>query len=241
MDYTVGELARLSGLTVRALHHYEQQGLLIPSGRTESGYRQYSERDVVTLHRILAYQQMGLALKDIAPLLGPDATPLESVLQKQIVLVEAQLARQQRLLAMLKRVEQRSREGGPDLADHLLRLMSMMRLYERYFSEEDLARMQSMQAALGPEGLQRLKAELNELLPAMQAALDRGADVREADVLALARRWIALGDVLPEDDALRDKGRAMFSAEPGLQRESGVTPALIAFIDAAVHAAKEAS
>jgi DNA-binding transcriptional MerR regulator len=241
MEYTVGELAKLSGLTVRTLHHYEQQGLLHPSGRTEAGYRQYTERDVVVLHRILAYRQMGLALKDIAPLLGPDAPPLSALLGKQIELAEVQLARQQRLIAMLKRVQARVDEGGEGLADHLLKLMSMSRLYERWMSEEDLAKMQAMQAGLDPQMIRHLRDEVAALVPAMQAALARGADPREPEVAALARRWLALETMFPVDDALRDKGRAMFAGEPGLQRETGITPALIQFIDAAVNAVREAA
>ena len=48
----VGELAKRSGLTVRALHHYDSIGLLHPSGRSESGYRLYSRDDVARLHGI---------------------------------------------------------------------------------------------------------------------------------------------------------------------------------------------
>ena len=83
MAYTVGELAKRSGLTVRALHHCEKLGLLPPSGRTQAGYRLYAERDV-RVHRILAYRQMGVVLKEIAPLLSADAPPLLDVLTRQL-------------------------------------------------------------------------------------------------------------------------------------------------------------
>ena len=45
MSYTVGQLAALAHVTVRARHHYDEIGLLTPSSRTESGYHRYSERD----------------------------------------------------------------------------------------------------------------------------------------------------------------------------------------------------
>jgi DNA-binding transcriptional MerR regulator len=239
MEYTVGELAKLSGLTVRALHHYEQLGLLAPSGRTGAGYRQYAEADVAVLHRILAWQQMGLPLKEIGPLLGPDAPPLEALLARQIVQVEAQLERQQRLLATMRRVAGRAREGGAALTEELLTLMSLMRTYERHFTGEELQRMVDVQARLGPDGVARLKAELGELLPAMRAALARRADPGSDEVRALAQRWIALDEAMPETAALRDKGRAMLAAEPGVQRAAGITPALVEFIDQAIAAWKE--
>ena len=43
---TVGEVAKLAGVTVRALHHYDELGLLTPSGRSEAGYRLYSYEDL---------------------------------------------------------------------------------------------------------------------------------------------------------------------------------------------------
>lgn len=71
--YTVGELARATGLTVRTLHHYDRIGLLQPTDRSPSGYRLYGREDVRRLYRILALRQLGLGLKDIDARLGQDA------------------------------------------------------------------------------------------------------------------------------------------------------------------------
>src|SRR5688572_9531322 len=49
----VGEVAALAGVTVRTLHHYDRIGLLSPSGRTSSGYRQYGPADLDRQHRVL--------------------------------------------------------------------------------------------------------------------------------------------------------------------------------------------
>ncbi|WP_235564540.1 MerR family transcriptional regulator [Modestobacter sp. Leaf380] len=51
MSHTVGELARLAGVTVRTLHHYDRIGLLTPSGRTAAGYRVYDVTDVDRLQQ----------------------------------------------------------------------------------------------------------------------------------------------------------------------------------------------
>src|SRR3569623_379879 len=68
----IGEVAAATGLTVRTLHHYDEIGLLAPSGRTEAGYRLYSDGDVRRLYRIVALRRLGLALGEIAPLLEGD-------------------------------------------------------------------------------------------------------------------------------------------------------------------------
>ena len=70
--YGVGDVAAMAGVTVRALHHYDEIGLLVPSERSDAGYRLYSVADVERLARIMAYRACGVGLPDIGALL--DAT-----------------------------------------------------------------------------------------------------------------------------------------------------------------------
>jgi DNA-binding transcriptional MerR regulator len=240
MEHTIGELARRSGLTVRALHHYEKLGLLRPSARTEAGYRLYGQDDILTLHRILAYQQMGLALKDIGPLLGPQAPPLADLLARQIDIAQDELTRQQNLLAMLKRVASRASAGGPELSDQLLSLMALRRNYERWFSEAEMQKLLDAQNTLGEAGMARMKAEWARLVPALRLQMERGAGPRTPAVRALARRWIALGEGLPDDEEVRRKARDMFARQPELLQGTGLTLELLDFLDRAVAAEKTA-
>lgn len=62
---TVNEVAKLSGITVRTLHYYDQIELLIPSACTKSNYRLYSSMDVEKLQQILFFKEIGLDLKQI--------------------------------------------------------------------------------------------------------------------------------------------------------------------------------
>lgn len=59
----IGELAKLIGLTARALHHYDAIGLVTPSAR--SGYRLYNRQGIARLHRIQALRGLGLSLAEI--------------------------------------------------------------------------------------------------------------------------------------------------------------------------------
>ncbi|MCL2573544.1 MAG: MerR family transcriptional regulator [Defluviitaleaceae bacterium] len=72
---TVGQLAKKMGITVRALHHYDKQKLLSPSGESEGGYRLYSDKDIVILHQILAMKHLGFSLEDIKTRLVSLDTP----------------------------------------------------------------------------------------------------------------------------------------------------------------------
>jgi MerR family copper efflux transcriptional regulator len=65
----VGELARKSGKTVRALHLYEERGLLDPIERSKSGYRLYAKDALVRVRWISKLQDMGFSLNDIQSML----------------------------------------------------------------------------------------------------------------------------------------------------------------------------
>jgi DNA-binding transcriptional MerR regulator len=239
MEYTIGELAKHSGVSTRALRHYEQLGLVHPSGRTAAGYRVYTERDVIALHRVLAYQQMGLPLKEIAPLLGPDAPPLEAVLERQIASVEAQVARQQRLLVMLRRVQRRACENSPDMADHLLKLLSFMRTFQRYFDEAELQKVVDLQTSLGDDGLRRLRGEFDEAMKGLRGAMERGESPNSEAAQVFARRLLAFKKLLPkESPEARARGRAMFAENPALLESTGLTLPLLDYMDEAIEAAK---
>ncbi len=96
--YTVGQVARLAGVTVRTLHHYDEVGLLTPSDRSEAGYRRYVPDDVERLQRILAYRALGLSLESIAEVLDAPGASAEAHLRRQRELVQEQVERLQALL-----------------------------------------------------------------------------------------------------------------------------------------------
>jgi len=65
VHYQVKEVAEQSGVSIRALHHYDAIGLLVPSLRTAAGYRLYSEDDLLRLQQILIGRELGLSLEEI--------------------------------------------------------------------------------------------------------------------------------------------------------------------------------
>ena len=95
--YPVGRVARMAGVTVRTLHHYDAIGLLRPTGRGANGYRRYSDADLERLQRILFYREMEFDLDRIKHAMAdPDADPLEH-LRQQHALLTARIERLRRL------------------------------------------------------------------------------------------------------------------------------------------------
>jgi DNA-binding transcriptional MerR regulator len=90
---TVGELAGKFGVSVRTLQYYDREGLLRPSEKSEGGRRLYTQKDMVSLHQILALKHLGFSLGEIKSMRVSLSTPQEvaTALEKQHALVAAQI------------------------------------------------------------------------------------------------------------------------------------------------------
>lgn len=114
-SYTVGSLAKLAGVTVRALHHYEDEGLLHPE-RTASGYRRYGAADVERLQQILLLRSCGLSLGAIRDALADDRFDFRTALVDHLATLRA---RQKELETLVGTVEKTiaSLEGRCTMTD----------------------------------------------------------------------------------------------------------------------------
>jgi DNA-binding transcriptional MerR regulator len=97
-EWRVGEVARLAHVTVRTLHHYDEIGLLVPSGRSEAGYRRYSESDLVRLQQILLFRELGFTLEAIQRMVDDAAFDRRHALQAQRAMLIEQRSRTDAIL-----------------------------------------------------------------------------------------------------------------------------------------------
>jgi MerR family transcriptional regulator, thiopeptide resistance regulator len=111
VSYTVGQIAKLAGVTVRTLHHYDDIGLLSPVMRSGAGYRRYGDGDLRLLQRIMFYRELGFALDDIISLVSdPNAEPAEH-LRRQHTLLTARLERTRRLVESVEKAMEAEKMG----------------------------------------------------------------------------------------------------------------------------------
>ncbi|MCP2257945.1 transcriptional regulator [Streptoalloteichus tenebrarius] len=102
MGYSVGQVAGFAGVTVRTLHHYDEIGLLTPSGRTSAGYRRYEESDLERLQQIMFYRELGFPLEEIATLLDDPGVDALAHLRRQHRLLTERLARLRGMVAAVE-------------------------------------------------------------------------------------------------------------------------------------------
>ena len=96
--YTVSDVARLAHVSVRALHHYDEIGLLRPSRRSRAGYRLYDSDDLRRLREILVFRELGFSLNAIGELLSASAAERAAALRRQRGELEDRVRRTQAVL-----------------------------------------------------------------------------------------------------------------------------------------------
>jgi MerR family transcriptional regulator, thiopeptide resistance regulator len=90
---TVGEVSELAGVSVRTLHHYDELGLLSPSGRSDAGYRLYSHENLARLQEILVWRHLRLSLAQIQEVLDEGPRTRVGVLRHQRELIGREVER----------------------------------------------------------------------------------------------------------------------------------------------------
>ena len=221
----IGELAARSGLTVRALHHYDSIGLLTPSAHTDSGYRLYNRADVARLHQIQALRRFGMSLADIGTFLASPDAPFADVVAQQIATLDQQIAQASALREQLSHLHRQMAGGGePELADWLSTL-ELMNLYDKYFTKDELHRLPFWQQdARRNSGWATLVAQIQELMR-------QGVPPADAEPRQLAERWMQMleRDTAANPDFAR-RITVMMEMEPAAQLHTGITPQLKQYV-----------
>jgi MerR family transcriptional regulator, thiopeptide resistance regulator len=101
-SYTVGRLAEIAHVTVRALHHYDEIGLLSPSDRSSAGYRRYHDADLERLQQILYYRELGFSLEEIAAIIDDPHADAAGHLRRQHELLTGRLKRLQEMVTAIE-------------------------------------------------------------------------------------------------------------------------------------------
>ncbi len=198
--YTVTEVAKLAGITVKALHHYDEIGLLKPAFVGENRYRYYGRDELLRLQQIMLYRELDIPLKDIGVLLDQPRDRL-STLQEQKARLEAEAKRYRQLIRTIDRtIADLNGEKLMKDAD-LYKASRPKSKYEAWlidrFGGDMAARIdQSRQRyeSLTPAQREKLGADYGEVERALAEGLRRGVPPQSTaldSLLARHRAWVA--------------------------------------------------
>lgn len=102
---TVNQVSKLTGVSVRTLHHYDAIGLLKPTAITESGYRLYDDAALGRLHTILFFRELEFSLKDISRILDNPNFDFHTVLDDQIRLLQLRAEQLNNLISHARQIQ----------------------------------------------------------------------------------------------------------------------------------------
>lgn len=227
----IGELAKRTGLTARALRHYEQLGLLRSPLRSLAGQRVYDHDAVERLARVQALKSLGLPLAAIGQALARPDSSLAALLEQQLARADAELSRAASVRERLRQLAQLVRAQPSVSMDTLLNYIEATTMFEKYFTPEQLKTLENRKATLGAEQIESVQQEWPQLIAAMRKHLDAGDDPAGAEVQALAKRWRELvAQFTGGDAAIAQSTARMYRSEPQVGAGFGLDPALMDYV-----------
>jgi len=219
MEYTVNQLARLSGVTPRTLRWYDKLGLLKPGRTTGVGYRLYGPKEVDRLQQILFYRELEVPLEDVKAILDDPDFDRQAALQGHLEALKARRERLERLMETVERtlLDEKGESAMTDKEKFAAFQKKAVEENERKYGKEirekygDQAVDASNRAVLGmdrekKEAWDALDREIKEALAAAVKAGEDPAGEEGQRIAALHRKW--LGFVSGDYDPARHAGIA---------------------------------
>lgn len=192
--YTIGELARHVGITVRTLQYYDKEHLLA-STPTAGGRRMYTREDIVKLQQILFYKSLGFSLGQIREkILKRGSSPeLCDIFSEQRDMLRAQIESQNKIADLLDLMAEETKVGKELSLDRLMAILHLMKegnpytYFVRSFNDEQLQAI--TKRFTSPDNYEGIMANIQELFSQLCGLYLQGADPAGEEGQQLARRW----------------------------------------------------
>ena len=226
MSYSVSQVAGLAGVTIRTLHHYDEIGLLSPSGRSAAGYRIYEGPDLERLQQILFYRELGFALEEIAAIVDDPRTDAVGHLRRQRGLLTERIERLRKMVAAID-YEMEAREMDIKLTpEERLEVFGDFNpedhteeAEQRWGGTDAYRQSQRRVSKYTKDDWLKIKAEHNEVAANLAALFESGASPDSEEAMAAAEahrqhisRWYydcsheihrGLGEMYVSDESFR--------------------------------------
>jgi DNA-binding transcriptional MerR regulator len=194
--WRIGDVAVATGLTIRALHHYDQIGLVVPSERTASGHRLYIEADLRRLYMVTALRQLGLSLEQVGKVLAADV-PVRDIIDEQLEQVDRQIKTAKRLREQLLAARE---AGSADTGPGLMAVIKLAQDVRGYLGHEHLEAMHRRMTDLGVVAEHAVGVEMPSLYQDALAEMRAGTPSSDPAVRRIVDRLDELSRLLRGSD-----------------------------------------
>jgi DNA-binding transcriptional MerR regulator len=246
---TVGQASARLGVTVRALHHWDDIGLARPSLRTAAGYRLYTAGDLERLHRIVVYRELGLGLDRIRAVLDDSTADVPDALRAQRKQVTERIDRLQQLGAGLDRMIDAHEHGLLLTVEQQAAILGPRwnpdwpaQARQRYGATTQWQQYAERSAARGPEEWQTVADEVADFDRALGDAMDAGVEPGSPEANQLVERHREVfASYFPLTGQMQVCLARMYEADPGFAAHyDGIRAGLATWFRRTVDAAARA-
>lgn len=191
MELKINEVAKLTGITVRTLHYYDEINLLKPSKITEAGYRLYDEEAIATLQQILFFKELDFPLNEIKDIItSPEFDRIKALKKHKELLIK----KRGRIDKLIKLVD-KTIEGEDNMSFEefdMSEIESVKKKYakevkERWGSSDAYAESEKKAKGYNKEQWQQIDKESKKILKAFADNMDKAPDSKE--VQELVSNW----------------------------------------------------
>ena len=210
--FKASEFAKLTGVTVRALHHYDRLGLLKPSRYSQSGYRLYCETDVARLEQIIALKFIGFSLTEIRNILKPGLVDLTTALRRQRKAIQQKRTQLDLAINAIQRAEYVvavNPQPGCEVFTKIIEVINMqgnMDWSKKYYSEEAQREIERRAGTIPDNVIQQAQRDWATLIKEVESAVAAKEDPAGEKGQHLARRWSDLIKAFTGGNAEIQKG-----------------------------------
>ena len=198
MQYRIKEISDISGVSIRMLRYYDKKGLLQPEGRTENGYRYYSEKDLERLQRILFLRELDFSIEEIGTILEGTKEDITSALASQERLLEQKINRLKRIQKSIRWEINNRKEPENKMSKERFKEFDMSEIerHKKEYAEEARQKYGKTEAygqsrkrtdGYKEEDWKRIQSEADVIYRKLAGLMDR--DVHEQEVVAAIAEW----------------------------------------------------
>ncbi len=233
--WKVGQLSKLTGITIRALHHYDDIELLSPMSHTDSGHRLYSEWDIIKLQQIISLKQLGFSLDEIKEMFNSAAYKPQEVIKMQLERLDEEIKSKEELRSQLQEIKVVFDTWKKPTPEQFINAIQLIMNQSKYFTLEQRIKLKKQYDKLNTAKIQESSNNWKALTSSLQCEMEKGTPPDSPIVINLAKEWQEGIDLFSGGDKeIVSSAERYYKDNPHAARGSGMSGELYAYITKAL-------
>jgi len=237
--FKIGYVSKKTGVSVRSLRHYDNIGLLSPSGVSDAGYRLYSEYDIFMLQQVIMLKKMQIPLQKIKSILQDDALELRGILAMQKEYLQMQMNLYQKLFIDIDQMLKMLNNTNAISLELIYKTMEKTNMLNKYYTVDQMKTLTGRDFHQDPNKGKEYVSSWQDVFDGLSNLQNQGVspESEATKKYALKSRKL-VGDFVSGDAGIEQSLNKMYENEGGasMLRSHGldVSDTLFAYYEAAV-------